>query len=225
MLSIKDRLDCLLEEINQLRSNRPVTLVAVSKTKPLSMLLEAFDAGQRHFGENKVQEAQGKRVELLPEAILHLIGPLQKNKAKACPSVFQWIHSLDRLDIGLKLEEKYEQAGLDLNVLVQVNLSGEQTKSGVVDPGEVKRLCESILSLKRLKLRGLMTIGHPDLDERGNREIFRQLFRLKEQISAEFGIQETMDQVSMGMSHDWRWALAEGASMLRVGSAIFGQRN
>jgi len=224
MPTLQDRLDHLLVEIDQLRSGRPVTLVAVSKTKPLSMLLEAYQAGQRHFGENKVQEAQLKRPNIPEDAVLHLIGPLQKNKAKSCPPLFQWLHSLDRFDVAEKLNEKYEQAGLDLEVLVQVNLSGEETKSGLPGPESVQRFCESILPFERLKLRGLMTIGDPSLDESGNRRLFAQLRRLNEEIGQSLGITNTMEHLSMGMSHDWRWAIAEGATMLRVGSTIFGGR-
>ncbi|MDT8445453.1 MAG: YggS family pyridoxal phosphate-dependent enzyme [bacterium] len=224
MSSIPERLLETLQQIEQAAQGRPVTLVAVSKTHPIEALLQAYQAGQRIFGENKVQEARDKAPLLPEDAELHLIGPLQSNKAKYCPDLFSWVHSLDRLEVAEKLSQKCAEKGQNLKVLVQVNLSGEASKFGLGRADELLPFCEAILKLPHLELKGLMTIGHPGFDEAGNRRLFAQLRELRQSTASKLGLSSQMDQLSMGMSHDWQAALEEGATMLRIGSAIFGAR-
>jgi len=224
MGSVAQNLAQLQAQIQAAASGRPVTLLAVSKTKPLPLLLEAFAAGQTQFGENRVQEALEKKPQMPAGAEFHLIGPLQKNKAKACPGLFGWVHSLDRLDVAQLLSQKAQEKGVRIKVLVQLNLSLEDSKSGITRFDQLAPFCESLLDLPGLELKGLMTIGHPNLDEGGNKKIFAQLRELLEKTRSTLGLQAQMDQLSMGMSWDWRWALEEGATILRIGSAIFGGR-
>lgn len=224
MSSVAERLAQVLEEIQAAAKQHPVALVAVSKTKPVELMLEAYQAGQRAFGENKVQEARDKAPQLPSDAELHLIGALQKNKAKYCPGLFSWVHSLDRLDVAQKLSEKCSEKAAQLQVLVQVNLSGEASKSGLAGAEQVLPFCEQLLELPGLNLRGLMTIGHPGFDDAGNARLFAQLAELRLKLAPKLGLGDSFSELSMGMSHDWCLALAEGATMLRIGSAIFGSR-
>jgi hypothetical protein len=208
----------------------PVTLVAVSKTKPAAMLREAFQCGQRAFGENYVQEGVAKIAELADlrsdfhaEGIVwHFIGPLQSNKAKLVAQHFDWVHGVDRPKIAEALAN-HRQAFLSLpplNVCIQVNVSGEATKSGV-SPSDVLTLAKLIGTLSALKLRGLMTIIENTHDENKWRQQFRQMKSLRAMLATE-GI--VTDTLSMGMSQDFRVAIEEGATMVRIGSAIFGSR-
>jgi PLP dependent protein len=207
-------------------SARHVSLIAVSKTKPSAMIREAFDAGQRLFGENYVQEAVTKITELSDLRVQgiewHFIGPLQSNKAKLVAQYFDWVHGVDRLKIAEALaKNRAELANLaPLNVCVQINVSGEASKSGVL-PSEVINLAKQITALPALKLRGLMTIIENTLDETTQRAQFGMMRKLQQQLIGE-GVE--MDTLSMGMSQDFRVAIEEGATMVRIGSAIFGER-
>jgi hypothetical protein len=203
----------------------PVVLVAVSKTKPKSDIEAAFDAGQRVFGENYVQEACDKihaLSHLRSSGIeWHLIGPLQSNKAKSAALHFDWVQTVDRLKIAEALSRHRIEARLSpLNVLVQVNASGESQKSGVA-PEAILELSERIGELEGLRLRGLMSIVENTPDEATLRAQFRLL---RQHFDALHQRRPAVDTLSMGMSGDFSIAIDEGATMVRVGSLIFGAR-
>lgn len=201
--------------------SRAVTLVAVSKTRPAADVAEALAAGHRDFGENYVQEAVGKIEALAGRgAVWHFIGHLQGNKAKDVARHFDWVHGVDRERIADLLARARPADRPPLSVCVQVNISLEATKSGVA-PGEALALARHVAGLPGLRLRGLMGMASPSGDEATQRREFAVLRREFEALKSA-GL--PVDTLSMGMSHDFPAALAEGATMLRVGTAIFGER-
>ncbi|MGA2985746.1 MAG: YggS family pyridoxal phosphate-dependent enzyme [Terriglobia bacterium] len=209
------------------RSGRPredVRLVAVSKTHPPELIRAAFAAGLRDFGENRVQEAKAKRPELADlGATWHLMGHLQSNKARAARELFHWVHSLDSLRLAERLAQAADPGGARLPVLIEVNLGEETSKAGV-RTGEVAALAEQIAPLETLELRGLMVIP-PFLESPEDvRPYFRQLRALAGEIESRNLPQVSMRELSMGMSHDFEVAIEEGATMVRIGTAIFGER-
>jgi len=228
---IKDNISIVQQQLKQAaiqsgRTQEDLRLIAVSKTKSTEMILQALAAGQIAFGENRVQEALGK-IEALTENPLvewHLIGHLQKNKVKFCPGKFQWIHTLDSTELAEKLEARSAFAQKKINVLLQVNLSREITKSGLHDWEDILQVSETILSGKWLKLRGLMTIPAPNIGETPTRKIYEKLRVWRDKLQQELDSAE-ITELSMGMTADFHWAIQEGATMIRVGSAIFGERN
>ncbi|NJD26081.1 MAG: YggS family pyridoxal phosphate-dependent enzyme [Betaproteobacteria bacterium] len=198
-----------------------VSLLAVSKTWPASCVREAAAAGQRAFGENYVQEAVDK-IAATADLTLewHFIGPLQANKTRPVAEHFAWVHSVDRIRIAERLSAQ-RPAGLPpLQVCVQVNVSGEASKSGCA-PDDAAALCRAVAALPNLVLRGLMAIPEPGDDESAQRAPFRRLRSLFDAIRAG-GL--PLDTLSMGMTHDLDAAIAEGATMVRIGTAIFGER-
>ena len=205
------------------RPVQSVTLLAVSKTFGAAAVREAFAAGQTRFGENYVQEALAKidaLADLRPTIEWHLIGPLQSNKTRAVAEQFDWVHSVERLKIAERLAAQ-RPAGLPpLNVTLQVNISGEASKSGLA-PAEVPALALAVSALPQLRLRGLMAIPEPAGDFEARRRPHRALRELLEALTAE-GL--ALDTLSMGMSADLEAAIAEGATIVRVGTAIFGAR-
>jgi len=207
------------------RFSHPVVIVAVSKTKTQDAVREAFAAGQRVFGENYVQEACEKIEaldDLRPSGIeWHLIGPLQSNKAKLAARHFDWVQAVDRLKTAQALSSHRADSGLTpLSVLVQVNVSGEATKSGVA-PQDAPTLAETVANLPALRLRGLMSIVENTRDEAELRRQFQTLRGLFDALRRD---QPLVDTLSMGMSGDFATAIDEGATMVRVGSLIFGAR-
>lgn len=196
-------------------------LLAVSKTWPADSVREAAAAGQRAFGENYVQEGVAK-VEALAGLGLewHFIGPLQSNKTRLVANSFAWVHSIDRLKIAERLSEQRDVHLPPLEVCIQVNVSGEASKSGVA-PADLPELARAVAALPRLRLRGLMAIPEPTSDVALQRARFASLRQLREQLNAG-GLQ--LDTLSMGMSDDLEAAIAEGSTMVRVGTAIFGGR-
>ena len=208
------------------RAPEDVTLLAVSKTFGADAVLAAAQAGQTAFGENYLQEALDKiaAVKLaLPQGALawHFIGPIQSNKTRPIAEHFDWVHTVEREKIAARLSEQ-RPAGLpDLNICLQVNISGEASKSGVT-PAELQALARAVAQLPRLRLRGLMAIPEPETDINLQRAAFAQLRVLYEQLNAE-GL--ALDTLSMGMSADLRAAVQEGATIVRVGTAIFGTRD
>ena len=201
---------------------RDISLVAVSKSQPPDAVRAAHAAGQRDFGESYVQEAVPKIGSLADlGATWHFIGHLQGNKVRDVATSFAWVHAVDRAKIATALARARPEGGPDLNVCIQVNISGEATKGGVA-PGDALRLAREIAALPRLKLRGLMGMASPTGDVAEQRAQFALLRRTFEEIAAA-GI--AMDTLSMGMSHDFEAALAEGATLVRIGTAIFGERN
>lgn len=203
------------------RNVADVRLLAVSKTFPAEAVREAYLAGQTAFGENYLQEALEK-MEVLRDLPLewHFIGPIQSNKTRAIAENFAWVHSVDRLKIAERLSVQRPPQLPPLNVCLQVNVSGEETKSGVV-PEEVEQLAQEIACLPRLKLRGLMSIPSPEVDETAQRRPFAQMQTLLGQLNSQ-GL--ALDTLSMGMSHDFPAAILEGATIVRIGTAIFGTR-
>lgn len=206
------------------RRPEEVSLLAVSKTWPAEALREAVDCGQREFGENYVQEALAKQQALTDlDMVWHFIGPLQSNKTKAVAQGFQWVHGVDRLKIAERLSAARGEMGPGvppLQVCLQVNVSGEESKSGVA-PEAVFELAPAVARLPHLRLRGLMAIPEPTPDVELLRSRFALVRCLREQLNAE-GF--SLDTLSMGMSADLELAISEGATIVRVGSAIFGER-
>ena len=198
-----------------------VRLLAVSKTWPAESVREAAAAGQRAFGENYVQEGVAK-VEALADLGLewHFIGQLQSNKTRLVANRFSWVHSIDRLKIAERLAEQRDVHLPPLNVCIQVNVSGEASKSGVA-PADLPELARAVASLPRLRLRGLMAIPEPTPDVALQRARFASLRMLRDELNAA-GL--GLDTLSMGMSDDLEAAIAEGSTMVRVGTAIFGAR-
>lgn len=199
-----------------------VRLLAVSKTWPADHVREAAAAGQIAFGENYVQEGVGKLAELSGMGLeWHFIGPLQSNKTRQVAETFDWVHSLEREKIARRLSEQRDANLPPLQVCIQVNVSGEASKSGVA-PEQVSTLAQIVANLPRLTLRGLMCIPEPTADMALLRARFALLRGLREQLAAD-GIK--LDTLSMGMSDDLETAIAEGSTLVRVGSAIFGARD
>ncbi|HLY97126.1 MAG: YggS family pyridoxal phosphate-dependent enzyme [Sideroxydans sp.] len=199
-----------------------VRLLAVSKTFPASAVREAYRSGQTAFGENYLQEALAK-IEATRDLPLewHFIGPIQSNKTRAIAENFAWVHSVDRLKIAERLSEQRPLQLPPLNICLQVNVSGEDSKSGVA-PAEVLQLAPAIARLPRLRLRGLMTIPAPAAGKAAQRVPFAQMRALLVQLNTQ-GM--SLDTLSMGMSDDYAAAIQEGATIVRIGSAIFGARD
>jgi len=203
------------------RAPESVRLLAVSKTWPAPALREAFAAGQSAFGESYLQEALDKLASLADLPLeWHFIGPIQSNKTRPIAEHFAWVHSVDRLKVAERLAQARPEQLPPLNICLQVNVSGEGSKSGVT-PQEVAALARSVAALPRLKLRGLMAIPRPTEDRDQQRAQFRILAQQFEQLNHQ-GF--ALDTLSMGMSDDLEAAILEGASIVRVGSAIFGAR-
>ena len=198
-----------------------ITLVAAGKAFPAEHIAQAHAAGQRAFGENYAQEALEKITKLARLALeWHFIGPIQSNKTGAIAAHFQWAHSVERERIAQRLNAARPEGLPPLNICIQVNVSGEASKSGI-SPGEEIRLAEAIAWMPRLKLRGLMAIPEPTPDTKLQHRRFALLRELKEKLVARG---HALDVLSMGMSDDLEAAIAEGATIVRVGTAIFGQR-
>lgn len=224
MSTIAENISTLAERIHSAaqavqRDPASVGLLAVSKTKPASDLREAYDAGLRDFGENYLQEALGKQAELsdLP-LIWHFIGPIQSNKTRAIAEHFAWVHSVDRLKIAQRLSEQRPPVLPPLNICIQVNVSGEASKSGC-SPEDLPALAQAISVLPNLKLRGLMAIPEPTDDRDEQNASFAAVSTLQAQLGL------PLDTLSMGMSHDLEAAIAQGATWVRIGTALFGARN
>lgn len=226
MTTIRSRLQAVQARIEQAaraagRSPGDIRLVAVSKTFPAEVVRQAHEAGQRDFGENYLQEAVDKIEALRPLSIVwHYIGPIQSNKTRQIAELFSWAHSIDRLKIARRLADARPPALGPLNVCIQVNVSGEASKSGVA-PAQTLALAHDVARLPGLRLRGLMTIPEPTGDVAVQRSRFASLRELKDRIAAS-GL--ALDTLSMGMSDDLESAIAEGATLVRVGRAIFGER-
>ena len=203
------------------RSAGSIRLLAVSKKKPAETVLEAYSAGQRDFGENFVQEGLEKITEVdRDDAIWHFIGHLQSNKTKAVAQHFQWVHTIDRLKVARRLSTQRPHYAGDLNVCIEVNIDAEDNKSGA-SVSEVADLAAAIAELPRLKLRGLMCLPAVRQDVAAQREPFARLRALMESLN-DAGMQ--LDTLSMGMTADYAAAIQEGATIVRIGTALFGAR-
>lgn len=226
-MSIKHNLVQIQQQIQQIatacKRSDSVKLLAVSKTKPVSAIAEAIEAGQRAFGENYVQEGVEKIQHFADCSDLewHFIGPLQSNKSRLVATHFDWIQTVDRLKIAQRLSEQRPVELLPLNVLIQINISDEASKSGI-SPSEMLPLAEAIAKLPRLRLRGLMAIPKPESDPAQQKIALAQMQQLFLQLKQQFS---EVDTLSMGMSDDMPTAIECGSTMVRIGTAIFGARS
>jgi len=201
------------------RGARSIHLLAVSKTKPAQAVREAYAAGMHDFGENHLQEALGKQAELTDLPLSwHFIGPIQSNKTRAIAENFAWVHSVDRLKIAQRLSEQRPADLPPLNICIQVNVSGEASKSGCT-PADLPALANAISALPRLKLRGLMAIPEPTEERAAQDAAFATVRELQASLNL------PLDTLSMGMSHDLESAIAQGATWVRIGTALFGARD
>ncbi|MDH2998836.1 YggS family pyridoxal phosphate enzyme [Pasteurellaceae bacterium LFhippo2] len=226
-MSISQNLATILQQIQSVteKANRQpnsVKLLAVSKTKPVEDIQQAIDAGHRAFGENYVQEGVEKIQHFAGNSQLewHFIGPLQSNKTRLVAENFAWIQTVDRLKIAQRLNDQRPENLPELNVLIQINISDEESKSGIA-PNEMLELAREISLLPRLKLRGLMAIPKPESEPEQQRIALQKMEELFKQLQAEFS---DIDTLSMGMSDDMQSAIECGSTMVRIGTAIFGSR-
>lgn len=208
--------------ISSNRNPDDISIIAVSKTFSVDVVQEAINNGITLLGENKIQEARNKIPALMGNFSFHLVGHLQSNKAKYAVVLFDCVHSIDKFSTAEKLSEEAVKAGRTMDILVQVNTSGESSKYGV-SPGEAGSLCDQILHLDNLTLRGLMTIGPFTDNQESIRQAFRKLRELRDEINTNTGME--LKDLSMGMSADYQIAVEEGATMVRIGSSIFGTRS
>ncbi len=223
---IKQRLDLVNDKIATAaeksgRTSNDITLITVTKTHPASVLQEVLDAGCLNIGENKVQEVVTKVPELKGDRIVHLIGHLQSNKVNKVVELVDWIHSADSEKIIRKIDRRCGEIGKRMNLLVQVNTSAEESKSGC-DASEVEDLCKLINGLDNVDLHGLMTIGPLYGGPEETRKSFIELRELSDNVR---NLVDGKFELSMGMSGDFEMAIEEGATMVRVGSSILGQRS
>ncbi|XOV79011.1 MAG: YggS family pyridoxal phosphate-dependent enzyme [Aestuariibacter sp.] len=225
--TIAERLKSALESIAQYSKNSPnahqnITLLAVSKTKPISDILAAYQAGQREFGENYVQEGVEKIQQLthLSGIQWHMIGPLQSNKCKPVASHFDWVQSVDREKIARRLNDNRPEHLAPLNVCLQININEEDSKSGI-KLQELFTLAEFVATSPRLMLRGIMAIPAKTEDVEQLNDTFQQLHDCFLQLQSRY---PSVDTLSMGMSNDMQYAIANGSTMVRLGTAIFGER-
>ncbi|WP_373216932.1 YggS family pyridoxal phosphate-dependent enzyme [Ruminococcus sp. 5_1_39BFAA] len=206
------------------RDTSDVTLVAVSKTKPVEMLMEAYDAGARIFGENKVQEIMDKYDRLPSDVQWHMIGHLQRNKVKYIVDKVAMIHSVDSLRLAQTIEQEAAKKNVRVPILLEVNVAEEESKFGLKTE-EVLPLLMQICDYSHIEVKGLMTIAPFVENAEDNREVFRKLKKLSVDIAGKNINNTTMSVLSMGMTGDYQVAIEEGATMVRVGTGIFGERN
>lgn len=222
-MNIKDNLSQINNLISDacIAANRPreqVQLLAVSKTKPCDLIKQAYLAGQKHFGESYIQEAVDKITLLreLSDITWHFIGPIQSNKTRLIATNFSWVHSVDRIKIASRLNEQRCPQDTPLNICLQVNISGEPTKSGITIE-QLPQLAQYVSECEHIVLRGLMAIP----EKNAPKDSFDRMFNLYNDLKKQYS---TIDTLSMGMSDDLSLAIQSGSTMVRVGSAIFGQR-
>ena len=230
MNTVHDNLITIKNKINKIaldcgRDPKSIELIAVSKTKPVELISQAINAGQLSFGENYVQEGVEKIAHFkhcMPDipVVWHFIGPLQSNKTKLVAENFDWMHTIDRFKIAQRLDSQRPTNMDKLNVLIQVNISNEQTKSGVAID-EVADLIKQIITLPNLRLRGLMAIPEIENDFAKQFAVFKQMNQLLSSLKTDYPF---LDTLSMGMSGDMHAAIEAGSTMVRIGSAIFGAR-
>ena len=228
-MSIRENIAAIREGIERAarragRDPGEIALMAVCKTKPASAIREAYDAGQRLFGENRVQEFSGKALALadLGDARFHMIGHLQSNKAKAAAELFSAVDSVDSVKLAERLNAAARDLGKTLEILIEINIGGEEAKSGIApESPELMRILEGSKDWKNLRIRGLMTVPPFTDDPEGARPYFRKMRELRDSLTKR-GF--SLEQLSMGMSHDFEVAIEEGSTCVRVGTAIFGER-
>ncbi len=227
MAEIAENLERVREQIAQAatkagRTADEIELVAITKTHPAERVREAIEAGQKLFGESRVQEARVKIPELPSNLRWHFVGHLQKNKIRHALPLFELIHSVDSLALAQEINRMAEEEGLHPRVLLEVNVAGEGSKFGFA-PGTLREQMETLLALPRLSIEGLMTIPPLAEEREASREFFAQLRELRDALETEFEVK--LSQLSMGMTSDFMVAIEEGATLVRVGTAIFGERS
>ena len=228
MNTIRDHLNEVRENIQKAcekagRSPQEVTLIAVSKTKPLFMLEEAYEAGARDFGENKVQEILEKHPKMPEDTRFHMIGHLQRNKVKQVLPHAVLIHSVDSYRLAEQISQEAGKLGITAKILLEVNVAKEESKFGMM-PEDVEEMAGQIAALPHLKIEGLMTIAPFVDDPEKNRPVFRKLYQLSVDIKKKNIDNVNMGVLSMGMTGDYQVAVEEGSTMIRVGTGIFGAR-
>ena len=228
MNTIRDHLNEVRENIQKAcekagRSPQEVTLIAVSKTKPLFMLEEAYEAGARDFGENKVQEILEKHPKMPEDARFHMIGHLQRNKVKQVLPHTVLIHSVDSYRLAEQISQEAGKLGITAKILLEVNVAKEESKFGMM-PEDVEEMAGQIAALQHLQIEGLMTIAPFVDDPEKNRPVFRKLYQLSVDIKKKNIDNVNMGVLSMGMTGDYQVAVEEGSTMIRVGTGIFGAR-
>ncbi len=228
MNTIRDHLNEVRENIQKAcekagRSPQEVTLIAVSKTKPLFMLEEAYEAGARDFGENKVQEILEKHPKMPEDARFHMIGHLQRNKVKQVLPHAVLIHSVDSYRLAEQISQEAGKLGITAKILLEVNVAKEESKFGMM-PEDVPEMAGQIAALPHLQIEGLMTIAPFVDDPEKNRPVFRKLYQLSVDIKKKNIDNVSMGVLSMGMTGDYQVAVEEGSTMIRVGTGIFGAR-
>ncbi len=225
-MTIQERLKHIMEYLaaQEKKYNRKITLIAVTKTFDVSTIRDAYHAGLRHFGENRIQEALPKIEALsdLPDITWHFIGHLQSNKAKHAAAHFSMIQSVDRYSAAAAINKYADRAGIIMPILIEINTSGEASKNGIL-PADASDFYSRLTELKNLHIRGVMTVGPLTRDEDKQRESFRLLMQCRSSIASEFP-DARLDIISMGMSDDYTVAIEEGSTMIRLGRALFGQR-
>lgn len=226
-MEIAQNLAHIRQQIADCHPTQEVTLLAVSKTKPFADILKAYHAGQRQFGENYVQEGVEKiqlaKQQNINDITWHLIGPLQSNKTRIVAEHFDWVQTIDRVKIAERLSQQRPDHLQPLQVLIQINISDENSKSGIT-PQQMEELAQQIINLQKLQLRGLMAIPAPTEDINQQTAVFNQMKVLLQQLQQRFP-QQKIDTLSMGMTDDMQTAIACGSTMVRIGTAIFGKRN
>lgn len=227
--AISQNIDDILKQIAEAckdvgRDPNSVKLVAISKTKPDEDIQAALDAGQLDFGENKIQDLAGKMDRLDPKAIWHMVGALQSNKIKYMIDKVHWIHSVPKLKTLQEIEKRASAINREINCLIQVNISDEDQKSGCA-PEDLNELLKAACSMKFAKVRGLMGIATNTEEEHILKTEFGLLRKLNEDAAQKFSGKLNLTELSMGMTNDLAIAIAEGSTMVRVGTAIFGSRN
>lgn len=226
---LKENLDYVENEIRKAcersgRSRDEVTLISVSKTKPVSMLEEAYGLGVRVFGENKVQELTEKYDALPDDIEWHMIGHLQRNKVRYIIGKASLIHSVDSLRLAEAIEKEAAKQNIVADILIEVNVAKEESKFGLM-PEEVPEFVENVIKLPHIRVKGLMTIAPYVENPEENRPVFKHLKKLSVDIAEKNGHNINMSVLSMGMTNDYRVAIEEGATMVRIGTGIFGERS
>ncbi|MBQ9772235.1 MAG: YggS family pyridoxal phosphate-dependent enzyme [Lentisphaeria bacterium] len=228
MSKLSEQLTNVLNAVNKTaaaagRKPGEVKLLAVSKTFPASDVLEAYNAGQREFGENRVQELEQK-VPVLPNDIVwHLIGHLQSNKAAKAAELADWVHSVDSVKLVNKLSDAAQKAGKTLKILLEVNVSGEESKYGIRTKEDLYQVAEAAVAAPAIEWKGLMTMAPAAAEGEELKQVFAGLRQMRDELEQKYSV--TLPELSMGMSGDYPAAIAEGATIVRIGTAIFGGRD
>ena len=228
MSKLSEQLANVLNAVNETaasagREPGEVKLLAVSKTFPASDVLEAYNAGQREFGENRVQELEQKVPALPKDIVWHLIGHLQSNKAAKAAELADWVHSVDSVKLVNKLSDAAQKAGKTLKILLEVNVSGEESKYGIRTKEDLYQVAEAAVAAPAIEWKGLMTMAPAAAEGEELKQVFAGLRQMRDELEQKYSV--TLPELSMGMSGDYPAAIAEGATIVRIGTAIFGGRD